>query len=239
VSGSDYIGIVEDTEAYLRQQKDLFGNEWHGRIPETSAGVPDLAGFEKSVSNCRKCILADSRTHFVFGTGNPRARLMLIGEAPGEEEDKQGKPFVGKAGQLLDKILAAIGFERGEVYIANVLKCRPPGNRDPLPEEMALCLPTLQNQILIIQPKVILLLGRVAAHAVLRTLSSLTSMRGKVHRFRVSGTQGIPVVVTFHPAALLRNPQWKHETWEDVQKLRLLYDELVGDKAPWNPKKKA
>jgi DNA polymerase len=239
VSSSGYIALIESAETYLRQQKVLFGNEWHGAVPKIVERVPDLARYESEVSGCRKCALADTRTHFVFGTGDSSARLMLIGEAPGEEEDKQGKPFVGRAGQLLDKILAAIGFDRGEVYIANVLKCRPPRNRDPLPEEMALCLPVLQKQIAIIKPGLILLLGRIAAHAVLRTASSLTQMRGKVHQVQVPEFPGIPVLVTFHPAALLRNPQWKHETWEDVQKLRKMYDERVGDKAPWNPKKKA
>ncbi len=231
---SDYIGLVESAESYLRQQKNLFGNEWYGAIPRIEESVPDLSLFERSVSECRLCALSETRKHFVFGTGNPAARLMLIGEAPGEEEDKQGKPFVGKAGQLLDKILSAIGFERGEVYIANVLKCRPPHNRDPLPEEIALCLSLLQRQISIIRPGLILLLGRIAAHAVLKSAAPLTQMRGRVHLL-----DGIPALVTFHPAALLRNPQWKHETWEDVQKMRRLYDERIGDKPQWNPKIKS
>lgn len=230
---SDYIGLVESAESYLKQQKGLLGNEWYGTIPRVEESVPELALYERSVSECSLCALSETRKHFVFGAGNPAARLMLIGEAPGEEEDKQGKPFVGKAGQLLDKILSAVGFERGEVYIANVLKCRPPHNRDPLPEETALCLSLLQRQISIIRPGLILLLGRIAAHAVLKSAAPLTQMRGRVHQI-----QGIPALVTFHPAALLRNPQWKHETWEDVQKMRRLYDERIGDKTQWNPKTK-
>jgi uracil-DNA glycosylase family 4 len=168
----------------------------------------------------------------VFGTGNPNAELMLIGEAPGREEDLQGEPFVGKAGQLLDKILAAIAFKRSEIYIGNILKCRPPQNRDPLPEEMALCIPYLFQQIHLIQPKIILALGRIAAHQLLRTTASLGSLRGTIHDF-----QGISLIVTFHPAALLRNPHWKKPVWEDVQMLRKHYDEQVGDKSPWKPPK--
>jgi uracil-DNA glycosylase len=225
-------------ERFLLHQREIYGDEEFLKplaAPEPAPKPPeDLAGFEKTAQHCRKCELSRTRKHFVFGTGNPGARLMLIGEAPGEEEDLQGKPFVGKAGQLLDKILEAIGFDRKEVYIANVLKCRPPRNRDPLPEEMALCRPLLMNQIDLIRPRIILLLGRIAAHAVLRTTVSLTQMRGRVHRFG-----DIPVLVTFHPAALLRNPLWKHDTWEDVQKLRNLYDQTVGDKSPWTPKKKS
>jgi uracil-DNA glycosylase family 4 len=192
-----------------------------------------LDAFYQSIKTCEKCALAKTRTHFVFGTGNPNAAFMLIGEAPGRDEDLQGEPFVGKAGQLLDKILAAIEFKRSEVYIANILKCRPPQNRDPLPEEVALCMPYLLRQIDMIQPKIILALGRIAAHHLLRTSTSLTRLRGSVHDF-----EGISVIVTFHPAALLRNPHWKKPVWEDVQMLRKLYDEKVGEKPPWNPQKR-
>jgi len=226
--------IVEAAERYVRQQDALVGGDWYVRQPDIPDAADDLAAYGRSICGCRKCALSETRRHFVFGTGNPNGKLMLIGEAPGEEEDLKGEPFVGKAGHLLDRILAAIAFERGEVYIANVLKCRPPRNRDPLPEEMAMCLPYLKRQIALVQPKLILLLGRVAAHAVLRTAQSLTQMRNLTHQYG-----SIPVLVTFHPAALLRNPQWKQETWEDVQKLRRLYDERVGDKAPWTPKKKS
>jgi len=225
--------LIESTERYFLQQQEILGTEWYLNRPIVSENVPDLIEYRRSIQQCQKCILSQTRTRFVFGTGNPKANLMLIGEAPGEDEDIKGEPFVGKAGQLLDRILAAIGFDRHEVYIANILKCRPPKNRDPLPEEMALCLTYLIQQIVLVQPKLILLLGRIAAHALLKSASSLSQMRGKVHRF-----SGIPVVVTFHPAALLRNPQWKPQTWEDVQMLRRMYDEIVGDKSPWTPKKR-
>ncbi len=163
-------------------------------------------------------------TRLVFGVGNPHADLMLIGEAPGLQEDKQGEPFVGRAGQLLNKILAAIGFNREDVYIANILKHRPPNNRDPLPGERERSLPFLYRQIELIQPKLILCLGRVSAQTLLQTNEPMKSLRGRFHAFR----EGIELLVTFHPAALLRNPAWKRDTWEDVQLLRKRYDELTG-----------
>jgi uracil-DNA glycosylase family 4 len=162
-------------------------------------------------------------TNLVFGVGNPSADLMLIGEAPGEQEDNQGEPFVGAAGQLLNKILKAIEFEREDVYIANILKHRPPDNRNPNSEELARSLPYLLRQIDLIQPKLILCLGKVAGLTLL-TLNkdtTLSSIRGKFHDFR-----GIELTVTYHPAALLRKEQWKRPTWEDVQMVRKKYDEL-------------
>ena len=147
---------------------------------------------------------------------------MLIGEAPGAEEDKQGIPFVGRAGKLLTDILKAINFEREEVYIANILKCRPPNNRDPLPSEREVCKPYLYKQIELIKPKIILCLGKVASNVLLNKNDSLTKLRGDVHELN-----GIKAMVTYHPAALLRNPHWKKGTWEDVQKVRKLYDELT------------
>ena len=146
---------------------------------------------------------------------------MLIGEAPGYEEDKTGNPFVGSAGQLLDKILNAIKFKREDVYIANILKCRPPQNRDPLPDEIKICRSYLKQQILMIRPKIILALGRFAGQTLLNTEASLNQMRGKVHDIK-----GIKLVVTYHPAALLRHAEWKRPTWEDVQLLRKMYDQL-------------
>lgn len=162
-------------------------------------------------------------TNLVFGVGNPEADLMLIGEAPGEQEDKQGEPFVGPAGQLLNKILNAINFERGDVYIANILKHRPPGNRNPKPEERQRSLPYLERQIELVNPKLILCLGRVSGTTLLDREDSLRNMRGKFHQFR-----GVELTVTYHPAALLRNAQWKRPTWEDVQMVRRRYDELTG-----------
>jgi uracil-DNA glycosylase family 4 len=175
------------------------------------------------VSVGQKCALHQTRTNTVFGVGNPDAGVVFVGEAPGRDEDLKGEPFVGRAGQLLNKILAAIGFRREDIYIANVLKCRPPENRDPASSEVAQCEPYLLRQLEIIEPRVICALGRIAAQTLLKTSSSLTKMRTEVHDYH-----GIPMVATYHPAALLRNPNWKRPAWEDVQKLRVLYDELGG-----------
>ncbi len=160
-------------------------------------------------------------TNLVFGVGNPQADLMLIGEAPGADEDRQGEPFVGKAGQLLNKILAAVDFDREDVYIANILKHRPPGNRNPDPDERSRSLPYLFRQIDIIQPKIILCLGLISGNTLLNREDLLRELRGGFHPFR-----GADLTVTYHPAALLRNPQWKRPTWEDVQKVRKRYVEL-------------
>lgn len=162
-------------------------------------------------------------TNLVFGVGNPNADLMLIGEAPGEQEDRQGEPFVGAAGQLLNKILGAINFKREDVYISNILKHRPPGNRNPKPEEAERSLPYLKKQIELINPKILLCLGKISGQTMLNRDDTLKSMRGEFHKF---GSREL--FVTYHPAALLRNQQWKRPTWEDVQKVRKRYDELNG-----------
>ena len=162
-------------------------------------------------------------TNLVFGVGNPNADLMIIGEAPGFNEDKQGEPFVGEAGQLMDKIMAAINFKRDDIYIANILKHRPPENRDPKVEERANSLPYLLKQIELVNPKLILCVGRVSGTTLLGKDDSLKNMRSKFHEFN-----GRELMVTYHPAALLRNKQWKRPTWEDVQKLRERYNELGG-----------
>ncbi len=174
------------------------------------------------ICTCTKCPLGFTRTNFVFGVGNPYATLMLIGEAPGADEDAQGEPFVGRAGQLLTRILEAINFKRSDVYICNILKCRPPNNRKPTPEESETCKPYLKKQIALIKPKVILCLGLTAAENLLGTNESMSRLRGRVLQY-----EGIPVMVTYHPAALLRNPNWKRPTWEDVQAVRKLHDDLV------------
>ena len=163
------------------------------------------------------------RIHPVLGTGDPHADLMVIGEAPGADEDRQGEPFVGRSGQLLDKILEAVLFKREEVYITNILKSRPPNNRDPLPEEVEAHLPILYKQIALVRPKMLLAVGKSAGNGLLGRKSSLASLRGKFNDF-----YGLPMMVTYHPAALLRNPQWKRPTWEDVKLLRTRYDQLVG-----------
>jgi uracil-DNA glycosylase family 4 len=182
-----------------------------------------LKGLDGLICTCMKCPLGHTRTNFVFGTGNPAATLMIIGEAPGADEDAQGEPFVGRAGQLLNKILEAIGFKREDVYICNILKCRPPGNRKPEVEEVDLCIPYLRKQIALVKPKLILALGLTAAENLLGTTESLGRLRGRVLQY-----EGTPLMVTYHPAALLRNPNWKRPTWEDVQAVRKLHDELVA-----------
>ncbi len=179
----------------------------------------------KAICNCKKCDLSKTRNKFVYGVGNPNADVMFVGEAPGRDEDLKGEPFVGRAGQLLDKILTAIDFNRDNTYILNMLKCRPPENRDPQPEEMALCLPYLAEQIRIIQPKIICALGRISAQALLQTKTPLGKLRKQWHDFN-----GILFMVTYHPAALLRFQSYKKDTWEDVQMLRAKYDELTAKK---------
>ena len=185
------------------------------------AAALDLLRAE--VVPCTSCGLAQTRTHTVFGAGAPDAGLVFIGEAPGRDEDLQGEPFVGRSGQLLTRILAAIDFARDDVFICNILKCRPPNNRDPQPDEVAVCEPHLKRQLAIIQPRLICCLGRVAAQTLLGTKASLKALRETVHFY-----EGIPVLATFHPAALLRNPHWKRDTWDDVRKLKALYDALPG-----------
>jgi uracil-DNA glycosylase len=181
-----------------------------------------LDELNKMICSCNKCGLHKNRNKFVFGSGNPNADVIVIGEGPGADEDAQGLPFVGRAGKLLTDILKAIKFEREEVYIANIVKCRPPGNRTPLPDEMDTCIPYLKKQIEIIKPKLILCLGLTAAKGLLKKKESLTNLRGNVYEY-----EGISVMVTFHPAALLRNPNWKRDCWEDVKKFRKLSDEMI------------
>jgi DNA polymerase len=164
--------------------------------------------------------LGATRTNFVFGSGNPEADIMVVGEAPGADEDAQGLPFVGRAGQLLTKILESIELPREEVYICNIMKCRPPNNRKPLVQETDECEPYLWKQIELIKPKFILALGLTAANTLLKNKESMSALRGKVHDYH-----GIRMIVTYHPAALLRNPEWKRSTWEDVKYLRSLYDQ--------------
>ena len=176
-----------------------------------SAG-PDWATLAASVRECRLCGLCETRTQTVFGTGDLRARLMVIGEAPGAEEDRQGEPFVGRAGMLLNSMMRAAGFERGEVYVANVLKCRPPNNRDPSAEETDRCLPYLRRQIELVAPKVILCVGRIASQRLLATDTPVGKLRGRVHAF-----ESVPVVVTYHPAYLLRSPGEKRKSWADLK----------------------
>lgn len=172
-------------------------------------------------ARCDKCHLAQSRKSFVFGAGNVDAGLMIIGEAPGQEEDAQGLPFVGPAGKLLSEMLAAVGIDRKkDVFITNILKCRPPGNRNPESAEILMCLPLLEKQITVIRPKLLLLLGRIAAHSLLNSTDSISKMRGKEHLFR-----GIPAVVTYHPAAILRTMEYRTPTDEDFKKIAAMLKE--------------
>ncbi len=183
--------------------------------PDAAARAAELAALAQSVAGCTRCRLCEGRKTVVFGSGNPDADLLLIGEGPGAEEDRQGLPFVGPAGELLTRILQAIELKRDEVYIANVVKCRPPGNRDPQPDEVAACRAYLERQIELIQPRIIVALGKVAAQALLGTESPIGQMRGRWYQVR-----GVPAMVTYHPAALLRNQALKRPTWEDMQQVR-------------------
>ena len=183
-----------------------------------------LTAMDSCINMCLQCPLGATRTKFVFGVGNPDARLMFVGEAPGADEDAQGEPFVGRAGQLLNKILAAIEMKREEVYIANILKCRPPNNRTPIPEEVEACMPFLKKQIALVKPQIIVCLGLTAAQNLLNTSDSLGKLRGQKLTF-----EGIPLVVTYHPAALLRNPNWKPAAWEDFQAVQKFLADHAGD----------
>ncbi len=185
-----------------------------------------LEELRREMLACHKCPLGKTRTNLVFGVGDPTANLMFVGEAPGRDEDLQGEPFVGRAGQLLTKIIEAIGLNRSGVYIANVLKCRPPGNRNPLPEEIALCMPYLLKQIEMIQPKVLCALGTFAAQTLLNTKAPVGTLRGKFHDYK-----SIPMMVTYHPAYLLRNPNDKAKVWEDMKKVRDILGELTPKKS--------
>ncbi len=171
-----------------------------------------LKKLREEIGECRRCRLSEARTRLVFGEGNPDAALMFVGEAPGEQEDREGRPFVGRAGELLTRLIEKMGFSREDVYIANTVKCRPPGNRNPHEDEIRTCLSFLERQIGIIAPAVIMTLGSVATKALLGETDSISRVRGKVFSYR-----GIPLVPTFHPSYLLRNPKSKWQTWSDAQ----------------------
>jgi uracil-DNA glycosylase family 4 len=231
--------VLNQADRFLEEQRDLFGNIVYtdnmkskkktepqpNLLPlseEPWVNAESLPSLNDQICNCLKCPLGETRTKFVFGVGNPNADIMFIGEAPGADEDRLGEPFVGRAGQLFNKILDAIAIKREDVYICNILKCRPPNNRDPLPTEMETCTPYLYKQIDLVKPKFIVCLGRISAQWLLQTKDSLTVMREKVHELR-----GARLLVTYHPAALLRNESWKRPTWEDMKKLKKMHDESV------------
>jgi len=188
-------------------------------VPIVPGGSETLDGIAATIAECTGCPLCGGRTKTVPGEGDPAARLMLVGEGPGETEDLTGRPFVGRAGELLDKILDLLETPRPTVFIANVVKCRPPRNRAPLPDERAACLPYLHRQIALVRPKVLLALGATAAEAMLGVKKPLGELRLRVHEWN-----GIPLIVTYHPAALLRNPNWKRPAWDDVRIARQLLD---------------
>ncbi len=230
--------FLSDVQRYFSQQQDLFGNIIYDEKksdraqnkPEGS-DYPDepwvrsesMEALRKEICGCLKCPLGHSRINFVFGDGNPHADVMFIGEAPGADEDAQGLPFVGRAGQLLTKIIEAVGMKRDDVYICNILKCRPPNNRRPTPSESEECTPYLNKQIELVKPKFIICLGLTSAQWLLKTTASLGMLRGKIHDYR-----GSRLIVTYHPAALLRNPEWKKPTWEDMKMFKSAYESPKG-----------
>ena len=199
--------------------------------PKWLSGTPDsiqameLMAFDRDICECQKCPLGKTRKNFVFGMGNPQAEVMFVGEAPGADEDAQGLPFVGRAGQLLTKIIESTKtWKREDVFICNVLKCRPPGNRTPLPEEVDQCRPYLEEQIRVIQPKLIMALGASAAQALLRTKDSVGKLRNRWHEF-----EGVPLRVTYHPAALLRFDGYKKDVWEDMKEMTSKFLQITGN----------
>jgi DNA polymerase len=226
---------MERRAAYLQA---LGVTDWRSRSPSTAVAVPAVSAavvapsaaaicttdswefVAAEVSACTKCGLAACRTRTVFGVGDRRAHWLVVGEAPGADEDRQGEPFVGRAGQLLDAMLRGIGLEREQVFIANVLKCRPPNNRDPAREEVEQCMPYLQRQVALLQPRIMLAVGRIAAQNVLATDTPIGKLRGRLHHF---GASNIPLVVTYHPAYLLRSPTEKRKAWEDLKFARSVY----------------
>lgn len=212
--------VVKGLKSQVLNQKSLaVGLEWKKSMSaekETkvinSNNEEQLKKVSQEMANCQLCQLSKTRHNIVFGEGNPNAQIVFVGEAPGADEDQQGLPFVGKAGQLLTKIIEAMGIKRKDVYICNILKCRPPENRNPLPEEITFCEPFLKKQLQAISPKVICALGAVAAKALLKTDVTISLLRGRFHTYN-----GMKLMPTYHPAYLLRNPSAKKQVWEDVQ----------------------
>lgn len=209
--------------AFVKEVKPTFTAPVDEVISLEFINTTSLDELFNATCNCQNCVLGKTRKTYVFGKGNPNAKVMLIGEGPGADEDIKGEPFVGKAGQLLTDILRAIKITREEVYIANIVKCRPPGNRTPEQDEIAACLPYLEKQIDLIKPALILCLGATAAFGLLKKKETLGRLRKTVFSYK-----NIQVMVTYHPAALLRNPAWKKDCWEDVQAFRALYDKREG-----------
>ena len=225
VSDTFSVQTEDDININIMMVKDkpVERNIEYGLIREDWMNSESIDELNKNICECKKCPLAKTRTNFVFGTGNPNTDVVVVGEAPGRDEDAQGKPFVGRAGQLLTDILKAINFTRDEVFICNILKCRPPENRNPFPEEIFHCEPYLMKQLELIKPRLILAVGTFAGQTLLKSKEPLGKLRGKFFDFNV-GEISAKLMVTYHPAALLRNPHWKKPTWEDVKLFRKEYD---------------
>jgi len=230
---NEYIDILTSVKSHVEDELELGFNEMPSseQIKMSADSLFSLEGqgreivyntmddIRKAVEECHKCPLYKTRTNIVFDSGNENAKLVFVGEAPGYDEDQQGKPFVGKAGQKLTQIINAIKLSREEVYITNVLKCRPPNNRNPLPHEIEACEPFLIAQLRMIKPKIICALGTFAAQTLLRSDQAISKLRGRFHTY-----QGIKLMPTYHPAFLLRSPKYKKDVWEDVQRVRAEYD---------------
>ncbi|WP_462322410.1 uracil-DNA glycosylase [Halochromatium sp.] len=211
---SDLPDIAQDRESGANSPALGLAADQHG-IAKMNWGA-----LEASVAECRRCKLCETRTQTVFGTGDHHAELLFIGEGPGQDEDRQGEPFVGRAGQLLNKMLAAVGLKREQVYIANIVKCRPPRNRNPAPDEASACRPYLERQIALIQPKLIVSLGAVSANNLLGNTEAVGRLRGKQHQFQLgAGAEPIPLLVTYHPSYYLRSPAEKAKGWQDLQRI--------------------
>lgn len=221
----EYLRIIASVKSHVEEQMNLGFSSTPASEPQDGNAAASAAAYESmediriAVESCQKCSLCETRTNTVFGAGDENAKLVFVGEAPGADEDKQGVPFVGRAGQKLTQIIEAMGLSRSEVYIANVLKCRPPGNRNPLPEEIQKCEPYLIAQLQFIEPKIICALGGFAAQTLLRTDTGISRLRGRFHTY-----QGVRLMPTYHPAYLLRNPRSKRDVWEDVQKIMVEYE---------------
>lgn len=238
----NYLGIVTAFRHYLEGELERTGNppplpppRPHHVLPQQvgedrgggyikgrdkGRGGDGLNALRKEAIQCQKCRLSQSRTNVVFGVGHPNPKLVIVGEAPGLEEDRRGEPFVGRAGELLTKMLSAIDVPREQVYIANIIKCRPPNNRNPLPDEIKSCLPYLLRQLSVLSPSIILSLGNFATQILLGSSQGITKLRGKIYAY-----EGIKLIPTFHPAYLLRNPSLKRAAWEDMKLLR----KVLGD----------
>ncbi len=224
--------LVVGLRYYLEEEKRLGLEGWSRRSPiprPTPSPQPSAAplspmsldAVREELGDCRRCKLHSTRTQIVFGSGNPQAKLVFVGEGPGRDEDLQGQPFVGLAGQLLTKIIQAIQLTRQEVYIANIIKCRPPGNRNPEPDEIGACEPFLMKQLEAIRPKLICALGTFAAQTLLKTDEKISLLRGRFHPYH-----GILLMPTYHPAFLLRNPNYKRDVWEDMKKIKKEYEQV-------------